>query len=75
MGEYDWRNHRQLVKQTRMMRRAQQADQYDRRREGQAWMAARQPAAPGWYPDPADADLLWWWDGQRWDGRKARVIP
>jgi hypothetical protein len=33
----------------------------------------QQQTPPGWYPDPNDADLLWWWDGQRWDGRSSRV--
>lgn len=74
MGYYDWANHRQLVKQTKMMRRGQRADQAALRREGQAWMAERDAAAaPGWYPDPNDAELLWFWDGQRWDGRSARI--
>lgn len=75
MGYYDWANHRQLVKQSRMMRLGQRADQAAARDAGRAAWAAMQaqPAAPGWYPDPNDAELLWFWDGQRWDGRSARI--
>lgn len=74
MGYYDWANHRQLVKQGRRARRVQLADRFAMQQEARAWMADQnRAAAPGWYPDPADPNLLWWWDGRAWDGRKARV--
>jgi hypothetical protein len=24
------------------------------------------PSSPGWYPDPADAQMVRWWDGNTW---------
>jgi uncharacterized protein DUF4328/uncharacterized protein DUF2510 len=39
------------------------------------------PQAPGWYPDPAGADGMRWWDGEDWTGRRSlhprreRLVP
>ncbi|MFG1792374.1 DUF2510 domain-containing protein [Nocardia sp. NPDC049149] len=28
--------------------------------------AVPQPAAPGWYPDPANPAIVRWFDGRQW---------
>jgi len=36
------------------------------RRYGTRIPAAPSAPLPGWYPDPADPRLAWWWDGGAW---------
>ena len=47
------------------------------RRPNSQWVAAHrrphmyEPPAANWYPDPADASLLRYWDGHAWTEHRA----